>query len=76
MCIKMVTGQWGYVGIYIMYAIQVIFFCIFVSFIWICLSFIQFGSFCSVPYTKYLSLWSRLHFLLNIMIDRSPILRV
>jgi len=37
MCIKMVTGQWGYVGIYIMYAIQVIFFCIFVSFIWICL---------------------------------------
>jgi hypothetical protein len=30
MCIKMITGQWGYVCIYIMDAIQVIFFCIFV----------------------------------------------
>lgn len=36
------------------------------------MSFIQFGSFCPVQYTNYLTLWSRLLFL-NIMIYRSPV---
>ena len=36
------------------------------------LSFIQFGLFCSVQYTNYLTIWSRLLFL-NIMIHRSHV---
>jgi hypothetical protein len=39
MCIETIAGQWGYVGVYIVYAIQVIFFYIFVSFIWINVDF-------------------------------------